>query len=134
MDDKQLNKLSMFIKTADFLDDNSGDLAGVTQIAGIKTAIDSGIEGIVDADGDADSDTSGFTIQKSEERTTVEQLSIKVSRAMAAYGLSINNPGLVKLADYVPSELESKRDNDLYVKAKKTLGPCRPGEGIAQQL
>ena len=130
MDDKQLNKLNMFIKTADFYRDHSADLISVTQLAGLKTELSDLIDQIVDADGDADSDTSGFTIQKSDERTNVEGLTLKVSRALAAYGLSIGKPGLVRLADYNPSELGSKRDNDLYVKSKKLWERADPVKAL----
>lgn len=130
MDDKQQNRLNMFIKTADFLGNHSVALAPVTQIATLKTALDTKIAAIIDADGEAGSDTSGFTIQKSLGRDHLEYIVLKVSRAVAAYGLSLGDPGMLKLADYTKSEIESKRDTDLYVKAKQLYKIAHPVEAL----
>ncbi len=118
MTDTQENKLSMYIKTADFLGNHAGGLVSVTQIAGIKIELDAAIQNITDAAGLATSDTTGFTTEKAQERTDLEAITLKVSRATAAYFLSINNTGGIKLADYNKSELDTMRDTDLYVKAK----------------
>ncbi|MES2620052.1 MAG: hypothetical protein V4615_04300 [Bacteroidota bacterium] len=118
MTDEQEDKLGMFEKVASFLDTKATELAGVTQIAGIKTELDDNIEAIVDEAGVATSDTTGFTDEKAQERVDLEVITLKVSRAAAAYFLSIGSLGSIKLADYIKSDLEGSRDNDLYVKAK----------------
>jgi hypothetical protein len=118
MNDIQQNKLGMFEKVNNYLTDNAAVLASVTQIADLQSDLNKLINSITDAAGISGSDTTGFTIQKATERTDLETIALKVSRAAAAYFLSIGEPGNIKLADYTKSELDSARDNDLYVKAK----------------
>ncbi len=118
MNDIQLNKLGMFEKVNDYLTNNAAALAGVTQIAPLQSSLSNLIADIVDAAGVAGSDTTGFTIEKATERTDLEAIALKVSRAAAAYFLSIGQPGNIKLADYTRAELDGARDNDLYVDAK----------------
>lgn len=118
MNDLQENKLGMFEKVNDYLTDNAAALVSVTQIAPLQSSLNNLIADITEAAGISGSDTTGFTIEKATERTDLEAIALKVSRAAAAYFLSIHQPGNIKLADYTKSELDSARDNDLYVKAK----------------
>lgn len=85
MNDIQLNKLGMFEKVNDYLTNNAAALAGVTQIAPLQSSLSNLIADIVDVAGVAGSDTTGFTIEKATERTDLEAIALKVSRAAAAY-------------------------------------------------
>jgi hypothetical protein len=90
MNDIQQNKLGMFEKVNNYLTDNAAVLASVTQIAPIcNRSLSKLISSITDAAGVSGSDTTGFTIQKATERTDLEAIALKVSRAAAAYFLSI---------------------------------------------
>lgn len=128
MNDIQENKLGMFEKVNDYLTDNAAALVSVTQIAPLQSSLNNLIADITEAAGISGSDTTGFTIEKATERTDLEVITLKVSRAAAAYFLSINQPGNIKLADYTKSELDSARDNDLYVKAKYLHKIAQPVE------
>lgn len=118
MNDNQSDHLSMYLTVNQFLLDHAPDLAGVTQITGLQALLANRIENITDYAAIAGSDTTGFTIQKSNERLELEAITLKVSRACGAYFLSIDNPGGFKLADYTASEIANKRDNDLYADSK----------------
>lgn len=126
MTDDQENKLSMYIKVSDFLEAKAATLADITQIADIQTALDENIEDITTAEGTASSDTTGFTQQKKNASVALQTIMIKVSRAAASYFFTINNPGMLKLADYLPSELLRLRDGELYIRAKQLFKIADP--------
>lgn len=128
MTDTQEDKLGMFEKVSSYLDNKSAQLAGVTQIAVIETELNDKIEKIIDAAGIATSDTTGFADEKAQERVDLEEITLKVSRAGAAYFLSVDSLSSIKLADYVKTDLEKARDNDLYVKAKYLYKKVLPVE------
>ena len=128
MTDQQEEKLGMFEKVRDFLTTNTTELSVVTQIAAEQTKLEKIIDDITEYAGESTADNTGFTIQKQQERTDLELIVLKVSAACAAYFLSINNPGGIKLSDYTKTEIEGSRDNDLYVKAKKLYKTAQPVE------
>ncbi|MCW5907555.1 MAG: hypothetical protein KIS94_06840 [Chitinophagales bacterium] len=128
MNDKQENKLSMFIKVSDFLETNVTELTAVANIAPLQTELDANIAAITEAEGVADSDTTGFTMLKAQERIDLETITLKVSRAAAAYFTSTGNIGMVKECDFTKSELETMRDTILYVKAKKLYDIAQPAD------
>ncbi|MBK8659671.1 MAG: hypothetical protein IPN22_12585, partial [Bacteroidetes bacterium] len=51
-----------------------------------------------------------------------------VSRACAAFFLSENQPGKLKLSDFTAAELDRKRDNDLFVDSKWLYTIAKPVE------
>lgn len=126
MNDYQEDKLGMYEKILAFLLNFATELTGVSQIAGIATALEDKLDDITDAQSVVGSDTSGYTMEKDEARKELTEITLKVSRAAAAYFLSIGNVGKIKLSDYTPTELEKSRDNDLYAKAKKLFKVADP--------
>jgi len=119
MNDSQENKLSMFIKVDTFLTNNAAALAAVTQIAGIKTALETLIDNITTTGGLIIDDTTGYTIEKSIKRAELEAIMLKVAHAATGYYASIENPTGFKTADYTRSELHASRDSELYTRAKR---------------
>jgi len=82
---------------------------------------------ITTAEGTASSDTTASADEK-QRLCCAEAIQIKVSRAAASYFFTIDNPGMLKLADYMPSELQRLRDATC-ISAQETVCGCRPGEG-----
>lgn len=119
MTDTQENKLSMYIKVDTFLTNNAAALTSVTQIAGVKTDLETIIDDITTAAGLVTDDTTGYAIDKANKRADLEAIMLKVSFAAASYYASINNPVGFKTADYTRSELHGARDSDLYTRAKR---------------
>lgn len=126
MDDRQANKLNMYIKTSQFLINKAADLAGVTQIASISNELEKNIEDITKYEGDASADTTGYTMEKAQERLDLEKIMLKVSRACAAYFLSIGSTGKMKEADETKSEVEGLRGNDIFVRGNKLYDIAEP--------
>lgn len=126
MTDTQENHLSMYIKVDTFLGNNAAALAGVTQIAGLKTDLETLIDNITTSAGLVTDDTTGYAIDKTNKREELEAIMLKVSRATAAYYISIDNAQGFKTADYTPSQLHAVRDSELYSRAKRLFNVATP--------
>ncbi|MBK7149830.1 MAG: hypothetical protein IPH78_13725 [Bacteroidetes bacterium] len=128
MNDIQSDRFSMFLTVNQFLMDHETALNPVAQIAPLQVALDEHITKITDYAAIQGSDTTGYTEQKSAERMALEQITLKVSRACAAFFLSENQPGKLKLSDFTAAELDRKRDNDLFVDSKWLYTIAKPVE------
>lgn len=128
MNDIQSDRFSMYVTVNQFLMEHETELSSVAQIATLQIALDQHIVKITDYAAIQGSDTTGFTEEKSAERIALEQITLKVSRACAAYFLSVNQPGKLKLSDFTSGELDRKRDNDLFVDSKWLYTIAKPVE------
>ncbi|MBL0310059.1 MAG: hypothetical protein IPP77_10385 [Bacteroidetes bacterium] len=126
MENHQEDKLGMYEKVKAFLFTFAAALASVTQIAGLETTLNDNIDDIIDADIVATEDDTCFTEQKSSERSDLEELVLKVARALSSYWASIGSTGSLRLTDYRPSELEALRDNDMFAAAKRLFDVAEP--------
>ncbi len=128
MNDIQSDRFSMYVTVNQFLTGHPAELSIVMQISQLQIALDQHIVKITDYAAIQGSDTTGFTEEKSAERMALEQITLKVSRACAAYFLSVNQPGKLKLSDFTAGELDRKRDNDLFVDSKWLYSIAKPVE------
>lgn len=126
MNDNQEDKLGMFEKVKAFLLTNAATLAVVTQIATLQSALNDLIDDIIDADIKATQDDTGYTEEKTQQRINLEEITLKVARALTAYWESIDSKGTLRMTDYGKSELEAMRDNDLYAAAKRLFKVADP--------
>lgn len=113
------DKLSMFEKVDTFFQTNLADLSVsipilATAYSDFKTKLDD----ILASAQASSEDTTGYTIDKANKRRALEQLGIKITRALTAYSNVVNNVTLRAKIDFNKSDLERMRDNDIYTNVK----------------
>ncbi len=113
------DKLSMFEKVDTFFQTNLADLSVsipilATAYSDFKTKLDD----ILASAQASSEDTTGYTIDKANKRRALEQLGIKITRALTAYSNVANNVTLRAKIDFNKSDLERMRDNDIYTNVK----------------
>ncbi len=119
MNDYQTNRVNSLIKSSDFLTDHAGDIAAIAQLPPMATQLATIIKDIETAAGKGNLDLTGVAELKSVTRQKLLGLMLKVARGGAAYYLSTGNTPKLRIVDYNDSEVERKRDNDLYATAKE---------------
>ncbi len=75
------------------------------------------------------SDFSGYTEQKNDDRTKLEEISGKVSSALLGYGAANGQPDIVEREDYLVSSLGKSPDSELYVLAVQLYRTALPVQG-----
>jgi hypothetical protein len=120
------NRFSALVKVQTFLTEKAASLAAVTQIATEKLVLDSYIDGIILNDGIATADTTGYAIAKGNARVALTSAALRMTRATKALAIDTNDPILLKKADYTKSELDKKRDSDLYITSKQISDMVTP--------
>lgn len=112
------DKLSMFEKVDTFFQTNLTDLSvSVPILATAYTDFRTKLDAILASAQASSEDTTGYTIDKANKRKALEQLAIKISRALTAYSSVANNVTLRAKINFNKSDLEKMRDNDIYTNA-----------------
>ena len=113
------DKLSMFEKVDTFFQTNLADLSvSVPILATAYSDFKTKLDDILASAQASSEDTTGYTIDKANKRRALEQLGIKITRALTAYSNVANNVTLRAKIDFNKSDLERMRDNDIYTNAK----------------
>ncbi|MCG3166401.1 MAG: hypothetical protein POELPBGB_02180 [Bacteroidia bacterium] len=126
MDDTQQAFLNMLLKVQDHLEDNSVAYSDHAQIAPAKALLDAEIQSIIEAAGRATEDTTGVTEDKEQDRTELEQIMFKVTRAVWSYATDNSDNKLAKKVKYTASELEKMQDTELHFKALRLVALIDP--------
>jgi hypothetical protein len=119
MNDVQTNRVNSLIKSSDFLNDNAGNIAVITQLPPLALDLISIIDNIETAAAKGSLDLSGVAEQKSITRQKLIATMLKVARGGAAYYLSSDKLRELRIVDFTENDLNYKRDNDLYATAKE---------------
>lgn len=113
------DKLSMFEKVDTFFQTNLADLSvSVPILATAYSDFKTKLDDILASAQASSEDTTGYTIDKANKRRALEQLGIKITRALTAYSNVANNVTLRAKIDFNKSDLERMRDNDIYTNVK----------------
>lgn len=113
------DKLSMFEKVDTFFQTNITQLAmSVPILSSAYTDFKTKLDAILLSAQASSEDTTGYTVDKANKRKALEQLSIKITRALTAYSSVSNNATLRAKINFNKSDLERMRDNDIYTNAK----------------
>lgn len=119
MNDIQTNRVNSLIKSSDFLTDRASEIASLAQLPPLAAQLASLIQDIETAAGKGNLDLTGVAELKSVTRQKLLEIMLKVGRGGAAFYLSTGNTPKLRIVDFNNSELNSKRDNDLYATAKE---------------
>lgn len=119
MQNRLEDKLSMYEKVDAFLQTNMTVLTTAlpiltTAYTDFKTRLDD-ILATIQA---ASVDTTGYTEDKAQKRQDLEQLALKITRALTAYSGVSKNLSLRAKINYNKSDLSKMRDNDLFAHTK----------------
>lgn len=119
MDDVKENRLSAAIKVRGFLLTKAVELSTVAQIATEEGVLNGLIVKIIDTDGNANIDNTGFTAAKENARLALTTIALKVSNAATSYYLSIDDIAQMRTVQFTPTALRNMRDSELYRTTKK---------------
>lgn len=113
------DKLSMFEKIDTFFQTNLTNLStSVPILATAYTDFRAKLDAILVSAQASSEDTTGYTVDKANKRKALEQLAIKITRALTAFASISNNATLRAKIDFNKSDLEKMRDNDIYTSSK----------------
>lgn len=126
MNDKQENKLSMFIATEDELTNNNSLWAGVPKMVAAVTNFSGKIVSIQSLREVQEENLKGITQDKEARRETMVDLALKVSGGVMAYADDNNNNALKKSVSYSRSALLKGRDTTSKLRCTKILNKANP--------
>lgn len=126
------NVLSMAQTVQAFYTDNQAELDTIVPaIADQMTNLNARVDAILANGAAANLDITGFAAQKQLLEQQLVDLAHKVGNACANYyTLAVPDEGMLEGLDYNYSELNSKRDNDLYMAALSIQDIATPLSGM----
>ena len=131
MNTPQKDKLNMFLKVRTFLINNSLALAVLAIIATIQDEFEDIIQKILDDEGEASEDLSGYRDLKEQKQLVVKNQGLKVARAATLYfALTAPDPIKQKKVDLLKSEIDNMRDTDLYARIRKLFAIVDPVKAL----
>jgi len=126
MNDKQENKLSMFLSTEEELTNNSSTWAGVPKMASAVTSFSGKIVSIQSLREVQEENLKGIPQDKQARRITMADLALKVSGGVMAYADDNDNNALKKSVSYTRTQLTAGRDTTAKLRATKILNKATP--------
>lgn len=119
MQNRLEDKLSMFQKVDVFLQLNLPVLSvSLLILNNIYADFKNKLNGVITSAQASSVNTTGYTMDKASKRKSLEQLGIKISRALSAYASISQNVNLRAKINFNKSDLEKMRDNDIYMNVK----------------
>ncbi len=127
MDNRQLERLNSYIKSAEVLNDHTAAMdISLPEHAPYETQFDDLISQIILEAGLGTQDDTGVTIDQNQKRSEVEALHMKVANAAAAwYATQNNNGGLMRVKATLP-KLQAMREGRFYIRTKQLVAIATP--------
>lgn len=130
MTSEQEDKYGMYLKVDLFLVTYATELGFNPNIALSRTALNTLINAIAQADSTATRDISGYTVAKNQHRLQQIDMFKKVRAGMMGY--LTGNPDVKKrmIVDFSDSEIDKFRDAELYMKTDQVLDIALPVKAL----
>ena len=122
--------LFMYLKVRNHYLANFSVMDTVTTLQAEYVSFNQKVDTFINLLANSTADTSGYTADKENKRIALENLSLKISNALSAYAISINNSQLHKLADYPTSYFKKASSEDLIARAKALYLQASPVFGL----
>lgn len=126
MNDRQENKLSMFLSTEEELNNNSSQWAGVLKMAAAVTNFSGKIVSIQTLREVQEENRKGIPQDKQARRETMADLALKVSGGVMVYADDNNDSSLKKSVSYTRTQLVKGRDTTSKLRCTKILNKATP--------
>ena len=126
MEDNLENRLSMYQKVQGALSIHSAATASIPAIATLSTQLDSKVNSILAMASKADTDITGYTVDKQAKRTDLKTKILKLAGGVVAFTAISEDFKTVEKCDATPSQMDYMRDNDFYAYAKLVLNEVTP--------
>jgi hypothetical protein len=120
------DKLSMFEKVYTLLATRAAETNSVPAVATQLSAFKAKLGEIFASAGAAGADITGYTVQKQDQRSKLQEAIYVMSSAYVALQAMNNAPQHVEKANYTISMLDRMRDNDLYTYANQIIAYTTP--------
>lgn len=107
----------MTLKVKNFYNKNTSSIAVIQVIILFYNQLSSMIDALIVADTGSRADITGYAMSKANKRTALETLSLKISNALSAYAVIIDDIVLRKRADFPSSKWYNCSEEELVTHA-----------------
>ena len=126
MENNLENKLSMYQKVQFYLALHEPETAAIPMVATLKEQLDDQVTSLLSLASIADTDITGYTVDKQTRRDDLTMKIFKLSTAIVAFASSNNNSILAEKCDESLNSIRQMRDNDFYTFAQLIIKEATP--------
>ena len=118
MEDNLENTLGMYQKVLATLFIHAPETAAIPAVAVLGTQLDTRVHAILGLASKADTDITGYTVDKQVKRSNLKTKVLKLSGGIVAHTALTDDFKTNEKCDATPSQIDYMRDNDFYTYAK----------------
>lgn len=132
MNDVLANYISRGQKVTDFITDHTADLAATPDVTGtLHTTLQKAIGTANEDDAKASADTTGYSEQKQQLRTTLQDDTFHLSSALVSYADDNNDFVMMNMFDFTYAAISKFRENRLLSFAEQVLAQATDATVLA---
>ena len=126
MEDNLENTLGMYQKVQATLLIHAAETAAIPAVAVLGTQLDTRVNAILGLASKADTDITGYTVDKQVKRSNLKTKVLKLSGGIVAHTALTDDFKTNEKCDATPSQIDYMRDNDFYTYAKLVINEVTP--------
>ena len=126
MEDNLENTLGMYQKVLATLFIHAPETAAIPAVAVLGTQLDTKVNAILGLASKADTDITGYTVDKQVKRSNLKTKVLKLSGGIVAHTALTDDFKTNEKCDATPSQIDYMRDNDFYTYAKLVINEVTP--------
>ena len=126
MEDNLENTLGMYQKVLATLFIHAPETAAIPAVAVLGTQLDTKVNAILGLASNADTDITGYTVDKQVKRSNLKTKVLKLSGGIVAHTALTDDFKTNEKCDATPSQIDYMRDNDFYTYAKLVINEVTP--------
>ena len=126
MEDNLENTLGMYQKVLATLFIHAPETAAIPAVAVLGTQLDTRVNAILGLASKADTDITGYTVDKQVKRSNLKTKVLKLSGGIVAHTALTDDFKTNEKCDATPSQIDYMRDNDFYTYAKLVINEVTP--------
>ena len=126
MEDNLENTLGMYQKVQATLLIHAAETAAIPAVATLTTQLDTKVNAILALASKADTDITGYTVDKQMKRSDLKSKVLKLSGGIVAHTALTDDFKTNEKCDATPSQIDYMRDNDFYTYAKLVINEVTP--------
>lgn len=126
MENNLENRLSMYQKVQFYLTHHADETAAIPMVATLQDDLEEKVNGVLALASIADTDITGYTVDKHDKRTDLSLKILKLSTAIVAHASINDNSILAEKCDESLRDMGIMRDNDLYTFGQLIINEATP--------
>jgi hypothetical protein len=126
MEDGLENNLGMFQKVQATFLLHTAETAAIPAVAALSAQLDTKVNAILAVASRANTDITGYTVDKQAKRTDLKNKVLKLGGGVVAFTALSDDFKTIEKCDATPSQIDGMRDNDFYTYAKLVINEATP--------